>query len=418
MIIRERQRRNARGESGSALVATVLVSTALAAASAGVLCISLTGNGERRGTQENLRARYVCQAGLSNAVFDVQRGLSGALGSAEHPIEWGGAQYFVESTTLSGGLIQLTATGFEDRAGARMELVMREIPGASYRFGVFGHEFVSLDSNAHVDSYDSTTGTWIAQAVNDVGTNQHAESNGDVGSNGPITIEQNAKVWGDAVCGPNQTTTVLGNAVLTGAAVSAAQPQVMPTITLPQLPSLGNLTVNGNSTLPSGARRYGTLRVRANSTLTLTGPATLVCTNFQMDSNSSLRVDSSAGPLTLYVIDNFDLSQHAEISSLDHDPHDVELNLLADNVQNPETHVQVDHVDFESNSSIYGAVLAPTAAIDIDSNFALYGSLVARSVHLDSNSFIHFDESLNAMVSTGAPDWEILCWRTLPYVAP
>ena len=54
----------------------------------------------------------------------------------------------------------------------------------------------------------------------------------------------------------------------------------------------------------------------------------------------------------------------------------------------------------------------------INSNFELYGSLVARSVDLRSNSFIHFDESLNVMSATGQSDWDVLSWRMLPYTQP
>jgi hypothetical protein len=418
MIVRKLQAGSKRDERGSALVTMVLVSAVLASLSAAVLCTSVSGTRERRSAQEDLRARYVCQAGLSAAVFDVERGQSGNLGDADHPVTWGGARYYVQRTDLAGGMIQLTATGVDERAGACMELVLHEVPTTSYRYGAFGKEWFRLRSNAHVDSYDSTTGTYAGQATNGSGTMQHALTNGDIGSNGPITLDQNAKVWGDAPCGPSQTTTVLGNAICTGTTAAATSMQTLPTVTLPAIPSTGNLSVSGSSTMTSGPHAYGTLRVRSNATLTITGPATIVCTNFQMDSNSSFRVNSTAGPVQLYVIDNFVLSQNALMFSLDHDPHDLAVTLLSDNVQNPETNVHIDTVDFNSNSKLYGTLLAPSAAITINSNFELFGSLVARSIDMSSNSFLHFDESLDVMTAAGPPDWEIVCWRPLPYEGP
>lgn len=413
MIVRKHGDR--REERGGALVSVILVSAVLASASMGALCLTIAGHNERRGAQEDMHARYVCQAGLSNAVFDVQRGQTGVLGTATNPVQWDDSRYYVQRTDLGGGLIQLTATGIEDRAGSRMELVMREVPTLSYRYGAFGKDYFHLDSNAHVDSYDSTAGTYAAQATNGSGSDQHARTEGDIGSNGYITIEQNAKVWGDAPCGPSQTTTVMGNAVVTGSTSPAPSTQTLPTITVPAIASMGALTVSANTTLAPGNYRYTTLRINASKDLTINGPATIVCTNFDMKSNTNFLVNAAGGPVTLYVIDNFTLAQNAIMRSTTYDPHALMVNLLSDNVINPETNVQVDDVSFLSNSKLYGTITAPTARIVINSNFELFGSLVARSVDLHSNSFLHFDESLNVMSAVGTPDWEILSWRTLPY---
>ncbi|MFN0249128.1 MAG: collagen-binding domain-containing protein [Kofleriaceae bacterium] len=415
MLVRQQKQLGKASERGGALVAMVLVSAVLATVSVSVLTVSLSGKRERTGAHEDIHARYVCQAGLSAAVFDVQRGASGILGSTTEPIEWEGSKYHVQRADLAGDLIQLTATGVDDRAGARMELVMREVPSASYRYGAFGREYFHLESNAHVDSYNSQDGTYASQAVNGSGTNMYARMDGDIGSNGPITIEQNAKVWGDAPAGPGQTTTVMGNATCTGSTAPASTSQVIPTITVPSLTSLGNLTVSSNSTLPSGSRRYGNLTINNNRTWTITGPATIVCTNFTLNSNSNVIINPTGGPVTFYVLEDFVMRQNAVMRSTTYSPHDLAVNLLSDNVFNPETNVTVDEVDLMSNTKLYGTILAPDARIQINSNFELFGSLVARSVDLRSNSFLHFDESLNVMSESATPTWEILSWRTMPY---
>ncbi|MBI5363414.1 MAG: hypothetical protein HZA53_09560 [Planctomycetes bacterium] len=414
MIIRQARGRSST-ERGGALVSMALVAAVLATVSVGVVSMSLSGHKERQSAQEDLHARYVCQAGLANAVYDVQRGQTGNLGSAQHPVAWDASQFYVQRTTLAGGEIQLTATGLDDRKGARMELVMREVPSTSYRYGAFGREWFHLDANAHVDSYDSTAGTYGSQATNGSGTNTYAHTEGDIGSNGPITIDQNAKVWGDAPAGPGQSTTVLGNAVVTGSTAAATGMQTVPTVTVPSLTSLGNLTVASNTTIPTGSRRYGGFTVNSSKTVTITGPATIVCTNFELKSNSNFLVDATNGPVAFYVLDNFKMAQNTVMRSTNYDPHMLSVNLLSDNVFNPETNVTVDTVDMLSNTKLYGTVLAPDARIVINSNFELYGSVVARSVDLHSNTFLHFDESLNVLSEIGAPDWDIMSWRTLSY---
>ena len=97
------------------------------------------------------------------------------------------------------------------------------------------------------------------------------------------------------------------------------------------------------------------------------------------------------------------------------------LYLESDNIIDPDIDVSLDpaHVDFDSNSEIFGTIYAPNAHIEIDSNFRLYGSLIARSVRLDSNSRIHFDEALlNAAGSGASGAYETLCWLVLADVDP
>jgi hypothetical protein len=60
-------------------------------------------------------------------------------------------------------------------------------------------------------------------------------------------------------------------------------------------------------------------------------------------------------------------------------------------------------------------IYAPEASIDIDSNFQLFGAVVARRLHLDSNSQIHYDESLLRSSSSGRSDYEAIYWRELSY---
>ena len=92
----------------------------------------------------------------------------------------------------------------------------------------------------------------------------------------------------------------------------------------------------------------------------------------------------------------------------------VRINLLSDNVINPEVLVDLDDVDFNSNSKIYGTIYAPNAKVTIDSNFQLFGAMLAREIDLDSNCFIHFDEDLLNATASGPPMFETLCWRELP----
>jgi hypothetical protein len=214
---------------------------------------------EQRGELEEIHARYVCEAGLTQAYYQLQRGESGDVGTDAEPVEWGAARFWVEQDNLPAGIVRLRATGLDDRSGASMELVLRAVPSTIWRYGAFGREFLHMDSNARVDSFNSTLGTYASQAVHGSGSNMYALANGDVGSNGDVGLDQNAKVWGDGTPGPGHTTSVLGNAVLTGSTTAAPLPMEMPTIVVPTYASSGNLTVNSNTTIATGNRAYGNM---------------------------------------------------------------------------------------------------------------------------------------------------------------
>src|SRR5262249_52591214 len=142
--------------------------------------------------------------------------LSGAVGSKANPTTWGASRYYVTSTNVTADTTRLQATGIDDKSGASQELVVKALPNTIWRYGLFGRETLHMDSNARVDSYNSLLGSYASQATNGSGSNTYALTNGDVGSNGDITMDQNAKVWGDAIPGPSHAATISGNAFVTG----------------------------------------------------------------------------------------------------------------------------------------------------------------------------------------------------------
>ena len=401
-------------QQGSALVIVFLSVTVLAGMSAALLAVNLASSREQQGEQSRTHARYVSQAGLTQSMFLLAQGDSANVGSAQHPTAFGTSSYWVVADQPSANITRMRATGSDGRSGASMELVVRSVPNTIWRYGAFGREFVHMDSNARVDSYNSTLGTYASQATNGSGSTAHALTNGDVGSNGDISIDQNAKVWGDSIAGPSRSTTVLGNAIVTGSTTPASTNVEMPTITVPTYTSYGSLGVTSNMTLPSSNRTYGALSINNNRTLTITGPANFVVSSLTMRSGSKIVVNATNGPVSIYVLDNFVMNSNTQFYSTDYKPQNVKLFLLSDNVINPEVTVQLDTVDFDSNSSIYGTIYAPTAAVTFDSNFELYGAILARSIDIDSNSRFHFDEALINATASGPPTFETICWRDIP----
>lgn len=394
---------------GSSLVVVMVLTSSMALLSLAMITLISSSQRAELAEQEELSALYVCEAGLSAAVFDLAQDGSGALGSSNVPVEWAGAEYWVESNDLGGGITSLVATGVDDGSRARVQLVLREVESGFFEWAAFGDEWMTMDSNARVDSYDSTAGTYASQAVNGSGSDQHANSDGNIGSNANITVAGNTSVWGSASPGPSGTITVVGTATVTGSTTPLAGTVDLPPLEVPALASSGNTVP---ASIPAGEVMYGDVVLRDN--VTITGPATVVFNSLELKSSKSIIVDGSAGPVEIYVLHDFIMNSNTTIRSTTYDPRQVTINLLSDNILDPDERIDLDAVEFESNAQLFGTIYAPNASIEIESNFELFGALMARRVHLDSNARVHFDESLRSVSYEQRRTFATVCWRILP----
>jgi hypothetical protein len=385
--------------------------SAVAMLSLSFLMVLRSSQKENQGSRENLSAFYACEAGLTAAVDDLATGGSGDLGSKYAPQTLGNQRYWVESTDIGAGRIALVAHGRDDDAGMSVELVVQPSAEGFFRWAAFGDEAMHMDSNSRTDSYDSGLGTYASQQVNGSGSNAYANTEGDIGSNASITMDSNIGVWGDAHPGPSGS--VSGElANISGSTTPMPETIDLPDIVVPVIASSGPVSFD-TQVLASGSYDYTNLQVNTGKTLTINGPATIVCDNFKLKSNAHIVVNATNGPVEFFVINDFVLNSNTSINSTTYSPLDVAFNLLSDNILDPGVDVNFDEdlVDFDSGSQLYGTIYAPSAEITIDSNFELFGSLVARRVDLDSNCRIHFDEVL-ATASEGAEAvYETLCWR-------
>jgi len=399
---------------GGTIVFVTVFLTALTGMAFSLMTISLGSMGEQRGEREKLDAVFAAEAALGEAVFELETGGDGALGSAQQGIPFGSGTYWVTATDLGGGSTRLLATSRTERSEAQIELVLQEVITNMFAWAAFGDESLSLDSNAMVDSYDSSQGTYDSQEVNGNGNDRYANPNGHVGSNGDILASSNSAVHGDATPGPDSTTTIVGNAEVSGATAPMPNSMELPPITVPVFASSGELVVaSGTTSIGPGDHHFDRLYIDTTATVMVTGPATLVFGSFELRSNSEFRVDATNGPVEIYVIDDFVLSSNTLVASTTYTPSDIRFNLLSDNVINPELEVELDEVEFESNAMLYGTVYAPNAAIEINSNFELFGSIVSRSLLLDSNSQVHFDEALLNAANQQQATYSIICERVL-----
>jgi hypothetical protein len=409
--------RASRACRGSTMVVVSLLLAAVAMLSLSFLMVLRSTQKEHQGSRETLSALYAAEAGLTAAMDDIATGGTGDVGSENAPATFGSQRFWVESNDIGGGRIALVSYGRDDRAQMGVELVVQPAANGFFRWAAFGDELLHMESNSRTDSYDSEAGDYASQAVNGAGSNQYANTEGDVGSNANITMDSNNQVWGDANPGPSGTVSGSGydDGNITGSTTPMADMVELPAIIVPAVVAPGGSVSFDTQVLASGSYYYASMQVNTGRTLTINGPATIVCGNFKLKSNSNIVVNAADGPVEFFVIDDFVLNSNTSVASTEHSPLDVAFNLLSDNILDPGVDVVFDEdlVDFDSGSQLYGTIYAPSAEITIDSNFELFGSLVARRVDLDSNCRIHYDEQLLTASEEAGTTYETLCWRLI-----
>jgi hypothetical protein len=414
METRRLERARGAEERGSIMILIAVLTSSMALLSLGLLTMVSASNSEQRGSREDLNAIYVAEAGLTAAVQELTSGGDGNVGNEDQPTAYGKGSYWVTATDLGSNRVQLRATGTENRSSSVVELIVAAAPTGFFQWAAFSDEDLTMDANAFIDSYDSSEGSYLVQAVNQDGSDVWANEEGDTGSNLDITLSVNSTVHGDATPGNGHATTITGNASVTGSTEPLDTAVSMPPIVVPGIATPNtDYTVSSDTSLGSGDYRFTNFTVNTGKALTITGPATIVVDNFTLKQNSSITIDAAAGEVEFYVIDDFIIGSNTTFGSSTQQPLDLSVNLLSDNIIDPNVLVilQEDSLMFNSNAKMYGTIYAPSALVAIDSNFELFGAVMARQVSLDSNARIHYDEVLLNAEGVAATEYSSLCWR-------
>lgn len=385
------------GNRGAALLIAVIVSgvmTTLAFSYLAIVGTQLRSTGMASRLEQALQA---ADAAISLSIDEIASG-DDADGDGLGTITTSFAGFTVTVVAVDNGdgTWTLTATASDGAARQAIEVTLAESEATGpFSFGAFGDEWVDLDSNSLSDSYDSRLGTYASQISDRLRGHAYARTSGHVGSNGPVHLDSNALLMGDAVSGPTRPVTLDANAHVHGSVSCLRTPMELPPVVLPPEASMQAeclaIRTNRTASLPPGSYHFSSLTTDSNASLVITGPATIVADHFNVNSNSSVTFDTSAGPIQFYGTGTFHIDSNASVSSANRIPGDLRIYISTDNVANPDLPVEID-----SNSSLYAAVYAPRASLTLDSNGELYGAVVGRRVNLDSNFRLHYDEALGA----------------------
>ena len=275
----------------------------------------------------------------------------------------------------------ITSTGFIPAVASyevKKIVKVKVFPHALFNNGIFGYDTVTLSGNTLVDSFDSDNGPYSSAT---------AGSNADVGTNGALTLLENAVVNGDAFIGPSGSVTGNTSARLSGETFYAGDDvelgELPPIDNFIILPSLGNYVLGGNKSeiiLP-GDYRYESMTVDGKAILTI---------------SSNTRI---------YVHNDFTIAGQATVITND----DVEFYIAGDgdfagqgivNTSALSSNLQIFGVgdgtsmSFTGLSDFYGTFFAPKSSVYMAGSANYYGAVVGKSVELAGNIKFHYDEDL------------------------
>jgi Flp pilus assembly protein TadG len=227
---------------------------------------------------------------------------------------------------------------------------------------LIGLNYINV-GNGQVDSYDSALGTYLQQP---------RRRNGNVCSDGPITIGSLGFVYGNAAVGRGFT--VNAPAQVSGQIITRSTPIKWKPV------NTTGISSNLNSTIPTKYFRNGELRITSDDVVILQ-PGTYHFPN-------GIKITGSGGIQTTGRT-RIVMGGASSIGGKG----------LVNGTQVP-GFLRIDITDgttkFSGSSDFFADIYGPTADIAISGNAEFYGAVFARALDLSgSNSRIHGDESLN-----------------------
>lgn len=385
---------------GSALVIALVVTVMVAGMAGAFITLSLSQSRSTQTSESRESALSLAESGLDFVVFRMTNWAANPTPLVENvDVAMAGGQYRFEVTPDFAGVVgqyTVVSTGSFGGTRRRIEAVVAPVVTPLFGGAAFGRRGLTMNSNARNDGYNSSLGTYASQAVNGSGSSRYANQTGSIGSNGNITLDSNSMVWGNATPGPGMT--VIGSSGhVSGSTQPAAAPKILPPVVLPPIAAAPgtNQSYNGNGshTINPGEYHFSSFSMDSNVTVTIKGPATLVCDSFEMKSNVALNIDASAGPVKFFMTGQFVVDSNTTINNLTQKPSDLEIQMTTNNQSGSPL------VDLNSNSKIFGTIYAPNANFTLDSNGELFGAIVANYITQDSNYRIHYDEALSGGVA-------------------
>ncbi len=309
----------------------------------------------------------------------------------------GGGSYEVEATrsTADRRRWTLESIGSHGLSVRRVMAVVELTGGSRFEQAAFGRTSVTLQASACTDAYDSSQGSYAAQATSSDACGPFALVGGHVASNGSIALQGGSStVRGDATPGPGQSVSVTAPAVVTGSTTAAGEPVVYDPLPDDRfsaaLATNGNLTLDVSSANITYDHALKTMEVKSGGQLVL--PAgTYFFSSLTLQGGGSVRL---TGPVEIYITHAMDLSGGSIVNDSSR-PGDFIVYGKA--LPLPMVSSKAPVLRSSGGSVARMAIYAPDMDIEIWGGSALQGAVVGENVTIQVNASLHYDVSLQEL---------------------
>lgn len=330
----------------------------------------------------------IAEAGIERAIWEIRYNASGFSGWT-HTVDSNGndvytisvngfstysgqaiGDYTVDAAVAPDGMSSVViSAGYVPNRNSPDAYRKIKVEYSRHNFGkaVVGLSGIIMSGQASTDSYDSSLGSYDSQP--------HT-AEGDIVTNGPISLSGNAYVNGDAHPGPDYPFS--GTPPVSGSYGTLQAPFTVDPIP-PSVVSAAQATNDNSNILLNGEPYTGGTAISLTSDDVLTLPGgTYYFTSILVTSDAEIDV---TGPSTIYVDGgNVNLAGKGIINA--GQPRDLLLYSTGSSIS------------LSGQSACVGAIYAPTSSVTLTGQENFYGSIICGSNMDSGQAKIHFDLDL------------------------
>jgi hypothetical protein len=365
-------------ERGMAMVVCTLILFVLMMAMMSAYDVALLRMRSAKKADEADQATTIAEAGADCVLYELQLGTDSSndgIGIASGTIGKGSFSASVTPPYAGSQQYTIRSVGTVNGMKRGVERVVSQPPDNN---NFFAATSVLVSGSGIIDSYNSSAGTYASQ----VGPGGHAGLTAQVASNGNITLNGAAKIWGNAIPGPGHT--VMGNvASVSGSTAPSSTMYPMPPYVYAPSIAAGP-AFSGSKAFSAGTYRYSTFTVRGNNTVTFSGNVALyVDGNFEINGAGTATINPGA-KLTIYQSSGTFIASGNGIVNSDQKPKSLSVSTATSSA-----------VTVTGTAAFFGSIYAPNAPFTSSGASGFYGSVKANSITNQAGS-MHADQSLGA----------------------
>ena len=282
-------------------------------------------------------------------------------------------QVSVRRTQASGNPLDLFFAPILGRSSADVTATATAMYDRNLCGPLVGIEWVLVPGDPIIDSYYSSQGAYSAQTPRD---------HGSLCSDGPINVDGGPNVNGDANPGKGYTTSLTGNAVVTGNKSPRLKPLNLPPV------DVGDSNVNNDNNnaplIPKGNSwkspidADGNFLLDAKTTYSLS-PGTYYFNDLTLTGQSVLNL---SGETTIYLTGNLDTAGGSLVNGTEI-PSNLKILMTGGTAL------------VTANVAFYGVVYGPNTDVTLAGAGDFYGAAVGKTLEVTGTGDIHYDEDLD-----------------------